>query len=176
LCVAGVYVRRVGVLRRFTIALFVVAVSIPLLASSALADFSDDDPDDTPTSFDIQAVRSISHLRDVYFFGIKFYDPLQWGPRTHVFIYMDSRSGPSYDFLIDASFRGGVKCRLYSRDSFVGPVRVATGPRQVQCSPEKRLLRKTHRIRFKVRAISRAGGEQVNDWAPGGFGNWYPHV
>jgi hypothetical protein len=165
-------------LRAFTITLLVAALSVPLLASSAMGDSFHRDPDDTSTSFDVRAVRTLSHLQSrTLLLSTTFYDVLQWGRRASVWFYIDSRTGPSYDFLLNTYVRHDVKkhCYLYSRDGFVGPVGVNVGPRRVTCRVKRRLLRPTRTIRFNVRAISWAG-HQVNDWAPGGFGNWYPHV
>jgi hypothetical protein len=168
-------------LRNFTIALLVAGLSVPLFASSAMANSFDTDHDDTPASFDIRSVRSWIYTGpDIILFRSRFYDELQWTRRTSVWVYIDSRSGPSYDFLLATSVRHDVAhCDLYSVHALVGRGKVNVGPSRVTCRVKRRLLRPTRpfwHIRYKVRAISRAGGEQVNDWAPGGFGNWYPHV
>jgi hypothetical protein len=171
------YVRFVRGLRRYTIVLLVSAVCVPFMASSAMADLHDHDPDDTPTSFDLRAVRSIALPGRHLLFRSTFYDVLEWRGTSHVWVYLDSRTGPSYDFLLAASVRhGDARCSLYSRDSLVGPVGVRVGPRRAACNVARRFLKLTHAIRWKVRAISRDASDLVSDWAPGGFGNWYPHV
>jgi hypothetical protein len=161
-----------------TVCVLVAALSASLVGPAALADLRDHDPNDTPTTFDIRAIRTRSHLPGgAITFATRFYDVLDWRRNTAVWIYIDSRAGPSYDRLVVASKRNGaVRCELFTRHSLFGPVGVNAGPRRVTCRPKRRFLNPTHTIRFKVRAISRAGGHQVNDWAPGGFGDWYPHV
>jgi hypothetical protein len=165
-------------LRTFSVALLVSALSIPLYPSSAMAFSYHRDPDDTETSFDIRAVRTISNVSSpAVILSATTFEVLQWSRRTSVWFYIDSRSGGSYDFLVTTSLNDDQPvCDLYSRDSFMGRVPANFGPRRVTCHVKKRFLRKTHSIRYNVRAISRAGGEQVNDRAPDGFGNWYPHT
>ena len=165
-------------LRIFTIAVVVAALSIPPYASSAMAFSYHRDPDDTETSFDIRAARTISNVSSpALTLSTTTYEVLQWSRRTSVWFYIDSRSGGSYDFLVTTSFKDEKPvCDLYSRDSFVGHVAANFGPRRVTCHVKKRLLRKTHSIRYKVLALSRAGGDQVWDRAPDGLGNWYPHA
>lgn len=167
-------------LRAFTIAMLVATLSVSLLASSAIGDTFRSDPDDTSTSFDIHTIRTQKHApRQALLFSIITYDVLQWTPRTAVWIYLDSRAGPSYDFLLTTTVHNDrAHCDLYSRDSLVGPVGVHVGPKRVICRVKRSLLaiRPTHIVRFYVRAISWSGGHQVNDRAPGRIGTWYPHV
>ena len=144
-------------LRAFAIALLAATLSVPLLASSAMGDSFHRDPDDTATSFDIRAVRTVSHppsrtLR----LSATFYDDLQWSHHTFVWFYLDSRAGPLWDFYVHARPRHGVpQCLLYPRDgSLWGPVGANFGPRRVTCRVNMRLLSPTHTIRYGVRALS----------------------
>jgi hypothetical protein len=166
-------------LRIFTIALLVSALSVLLLASSAMADSFHRDPDDTATSFDIRAVRTLSHLQSrALLLSATTYDVLEWTANTYFWFYLDSRSGPNDDFLLYAWVRHDVAhCWLYDRYGLLGDVGVNVGPRRATCRVRKRLLRPAHTIRYSVKAVSRnLTHHVVSDWAPGGFGNWYPHV
>jgi hypothetical protein len=165
-------------LLKVTGCVLVAALSVSLVSPSALADLRDHDPDDTPTTFDIRAIRTLSHLSSgAIIFATTFYDVLDWRRSSELWIYVDSRAGPAFDHVVVASKRSGVvRCELFTRHSLFGPVGVNAGPRRVTCRPKRRFLNPTHTIRFKVRAISHAAGHLVNDWAPGGFGDWYPHV
>ena len=175
--VAESYVQFMRGLRRYTIALLVAAVAVAVVASSATAEYRDHDPDDTATSFDIRSVSSNVLPNGHLLFRSTFYDVLQWNANSHVWVYIDSRAGASYDFLLEAGVRHDVAtCYFYSRKSLIGPVGVRVGPRRVTCTVARRFLRSTHVIRWKVRALSRDGTDVVSDWAPGGSSNWYPHV
>ena len=89
--------------RQFTIALLVAAVSVSLIASSAEADFSAHDPDDTDApDLDIRSVRSTMTPRHVLKFKARFYDVLNWHQNAQVRVLIDSRSGPSAEYALVA--------------------------------------------------------------------------
>jgi hypothetical protein len=160
------------------IALLMASASVASVAPMARADSFHRDPDDTPTSFDIRMARTVSHgLRHTIVFRTAFYDVIQWRRNTELWIYIDSRAGTSHDYLLVGSMSHDVAhCDLYSRDGPMRPVGGNVGPRRVTCWTKKRLLHSTHTVRFKLRAISWMDGAEVQDWAPGRFSGWYPHV
>ena len=158
-------------LRTFTIALLVATLPVPLFASSAMGDSFHRDPDDMAASFDIRAVRTVSHLPSgTLLLSATTYDDIQWSIGGDTFAWF---------FLIQARVRHDVlHCDLYSRDSLLGPVGASFGPRRVTCRVNRRLLSPTHTIRYMVRAFSLVTDphrHEVSDWAPDRY-VWYPHV
>ena len=110
-----------------------------LVASPATADYRDHDPDDTATSFDIRSVSSTVSPNRRLLFRSTFYDVLEWNANSFVWVYIDSRAGPSYDFLLDAGVRHDrAHCYFYSRHSLIGPTGVRVGPRRVTCTVARR--------------------------------------
>lgn len=167
-------------LRRLTLVVLSIAIAIPGTATMARADYSDHDPDDTGTPFDISSVRSSVDATGRIRIIVRFYDVLEWNPNSSVQVFIDSRTGPMWDHLLlgDVLWNGRARCELMHRGSLGDPPEVGAdaGPRRVACSLSRALLRPTHAIRWKVRSSFWQGGELVFDTAPGGFSHWYPHV
>lgn len=125
-------------LRTFTIALLVAALSVPLFASSAMGDSFHRDPDDVAATYnDIRTVRTVSQTPSrTLLLSATTYDDIQWIGYTVFYFYLDSRSGPPWDFVVTARMRRDVPvCLLSSKDSHhVSPVGDANfGPRRVTC-------------------------------------------
>lgn len=159
-------------------AVLTAAIVVPLTASPSSAEYFDEDPDDTDTAFDISAVRSSVSEGGWLVFRTLFYDVLEWRSGTEVRVFIDSRSGPSADYYLNAwvGGRGEDHCELRRGGVEQWPVDVNIRPQKVVCGLPKSLLRPTHEIRWSVRTLDFLRHEPVNDWAPSGFGDWYPHV
>ena len=76
--------------RRFVFALLMAAVSLPLMASPAQADYADRDPDDTDTPFDISSVRATVGATGRIRIIVRFFDVLEWRTETRGSRYLST--------------------------------------------------------------------------------------
>jgi hypothetical protein len=151
-----------------------------VFVGTANADIDATDPDDVSSSFDIRRVESSPYGPYVRL-TIRFYEDLAWRRNTGVHIYLDSRSGPTWDYLVTVGQEnGGIRATLVPRSDLGDTTRLfkLVWPRRIYTNFRRSLLRPTHAIRWKLRTLSPDPGPGLwlIDWAPGPFSAWYPHL
>ena len=162
------------------VALVVALVLVgSLFVQAASADIDELDPDDVSSTFDIRRVESSPYGPYVRL-TVRFYEELAWGRRTALWIYFDSRSGPSPDYLITVGQEDGkIRATLmpWSGTDTTRLFKLAW-PQRVYTNFRRSLLRPTRARRWKVRSLFPDPGPGVfmSDWAPGPFSAWYPHL
>lgn len=168
---------------RGCVALVVALILVgAFFVQTASADIDELDPDDASSAFDIRRVESSSYGPYVRL-TVRFYEELDWRRNTAMHIFIDSRSGPSWDYLIHVGRELGtsrIRATMVHRSDLADTTRLfkLVWPQRIYTNFRRSLLRPTHAIRWKLRTIAPDPGPGIwlTDWAPGPFSSWYPHL